>query len=505
MKDDNLKEKTARGSMITGGITMILRPLNIFASFLLMRLLGPADFGIVVLAMILLNTSNLFSGLGLGSAIIQSPHEKKKIAFPAFAITMTFATFLFLLVYTNLPVFARLLGDEEVVPILRWLTFLLLINTANTVPSSLMRKGLMFGRVGIASMLYQVSYTAISLTLAFLDFGMWSLVYAQISSSIIRTVAYFWLSPGWDWLIPRRWERAIVTNLLRFGLQNMWSGLLSYFHTHWDDWLVGRVLGKEALGFYAKAYDLSNNTIKQISDNVIGMVFFPSYAKIQNDPDRLMRAYLKSVRLVLLIVVPLSLGVFSVAPEMVRVLWGSEWVPMIPVLQIYSLMLLSRPISTNTAPLFLATGKPNFNTRAAFVLLSIMVPLALLLLDQGIIGVSIAVVISHYVGAAYNLHQVNTFLPGSGKLTLKALVSPLVAGVMMMTAVFVVKVPIQQLVGGQYNFPGLFLLIGVGGVFYLPLTYLTQKDLITEIWNMAFSIIGRRFAFFRNLKRREAA
>ena len=504
MNNDDLRFKTARGSLIVGGVTMLFRPINIFSAFFLLRLLDPVDFGTIALAMVLLKTSSMFSALGLETALVQTTHDKKKIAFPSFVIAMGFATFLFIIVNTNVFVFAKLLGDVEIVPILRWLSLLILLDTGYAVPAALTRKELMFGRVGVAGLLYRITYTTISLTLAFLGYGVWSLVYAEIFSSLVRTLIYFWFSPGWDWIIPRRWDMIVVKDLMRFGIQNTGSNLLIYFHTHWDDWLVGRVLGKAALGFYSKAYDLSNNTIKQISENVIGAVFLPSYSKIQNDSDRLTRAYLKSVRLLLLIVVPLSFGVLAIAPEMVWVLWGSKWEPMIPVLQIFALMLLSRPISTNTVPLFQAIGKPNNNSRNAFVLLLIMVPLALLFLPRGIIGVAIAVVISHFLGVAYNMYQVNAVLPGSSKLTIRAILPPVISGLLMMLVIFIIKAPIRQFIGGEYNFLGLFILIGVGGLLYLPLTFLSQKDLILEIWQLSLSVFGKRFSFLRKLTEQKA-
>ena len=483
---------------------MLFRPINIFSAFFLLRLLDPADFGIVALAMVLLKTSSMFSALGLETAIVQTPHKKEDIAFPSFVISMGFAAFLFILVNTNLQLLARFLGDVEVIPILRWLSLLILLDTGFSIPAALTRKELLFGRVGIAGLFYRITYTVTSLSLAFLGYGVWSLVYAQLLSSLVRTVIYFWISPGWDWIIPRRWNMDVVRDLLRFGIQNTGSNLLIYFHTHWDDWLVGSVLGKAALGFYSKAYDLTNNTIKQISENIIGAVFLPSYSKMQDDPERLTRAYIKSVRLVLLIVVPMSFGVLAIAPEMVWVLWGARWEPMIPVLQIYGFMLLSRPISTNTLPLFQAIGKPNNNSRNAFVLLVIMVPLALIMLSQGIIGVAIAVVISHFLGVAYNMYQVNSVLPGSSKLTIRAIVPPVVAGFLMMIAVFAIKSPVRQMLGGEYNFLGLFILIGAGGIFYLPLTFLTQKDLLLEIWQMTLSVFGKRFPFIQKLTEQKA-
>ena len=193
---------------------------------------------------------------------------------------------------------------------------------------------MLFGRVSSLGLVQQLTYTFVALGFAVFGFGVLSLIIARLVSGSVKTILSWILCPGWNWIIPVKWDTAIAKELLTFGIPSMWSGLLNYFHTHWDDWLVGRVLGEAMLGFYTKAYDLTNSTIKQFSDNVIGAVFFPSYTKIQDDHERLSRVYIKSVQLVMLIVAPLAFGAMSIAPELVRVLWGITWVPMIPILQI---------------------------------------------------------------------------------------------------------------------------------------------------------------------------
>ncbi|MCA9926678.1 MAG: lipopolysaccharide biosynthesis protein, partial [Anaerolineales bacterium] len=476
-----------------GGVTLILRPINILASFVILRLLNPDEVGAVALAMLLLVTSNLFAGLGMGMAVIHSKIDKRKTAFHAFVMMMASATAFFLLVFTNVRFFAGLLGDVTIAPILRVMSYYILIDTASTIPVSLLRKELKFERVGVLSLVAELVYTAVSITLAFMGFGLWSLVIAKLAFVSVRTILSWLLCPGWDWLRVQRWDNNVARGLLTFGLRSTGSGLVAYFHTHWDDWLVGSSLGKAALGFYSKGYDLTNNTMNQLSNNVIGVVFFPSYAKIQDDPERLSRAYLKSVRLVMLIMVPMALGLFSVAPEMVFVFWQEKWMPMVPVLQIYAFMLLTRPISENAAPLFSSVGKPQYNMLAGVVLIAVMIPLALILLVQGFVGVAIAVVIAHLVGVMFNVFQMNRLLPGTAKETLKIMLPIVGVGVLMMSAVFLAKAPIQQLIGGdKYNLFGLMSLVVVGALVYLPAIFLTQRALLTEIIQMVLSVLGPR-------------
>src|SRR4029453_2067219 len=106
-----------------------------------------------------------------------------------------------------------------------------------------------------------------------------------------------------------------VRRLLRFGTLTTSGGVLSFVHENWDDWLVGRVFGAASLGFYTKAYALTNNTLSGLSKNLVNGVMFPSYTQMKDDKARLMRGYLKSLDFVLLMMVPLAGGFFIIAPQ----------------------------------------------------------------------------------------------------------------------------------------------------------------------------------------------
>lgn len=458
--------------------------------------------------MILFQTSDLFAGLGLGGAIIHTDLDRRKSSFHAFVMMMAFAFLLYGVTNLYLQPLAGLLtssdGILELVPIMRWLSLLIVINAGSTVPTALLRKDMRFGRVSAFNLIQQLSYTMLALVLAIMGYGVWSLVFARLISSVVKLVASWLMCPGWDWIKPARWENGLARDLLGFGVPSMWSGILSYFHTHWDDWLVGRVLGEATLGYYSKAYDLTNNTVKQISQNVIGTVFFPSYTKIRDDAQRLMRVYLKSVQVVMLVVSPMAFGVMAIAPQLVPVLWGAKWAPMIPILQIYGFMLLSRPVSTNTSPLFLALGKPNFNARAGYVLLFIMFPLALLFLRYGMMGVATAVVVSHFIGALYNIYQVNTLLPGSARETLTISTAPVLIGLVMFVVIMVTKSSILSIWGEQFGFQGLTALIALGGLIYAPPILLLHRNLVQEIWGMVRPMLARFVPFLRTIPEKHA-
>lgn len=472
------------------GVTVLLRPLNLISNVILMRLLTPSDFGAVALAMLLLSSSYLFAGWGMGPAIIHSNLNRSKVVYQAFIVTLVFGLSLFGAIAYYAEALAYFLGNPEVTAVIRTLSVLVFLESMNVVPAALLNKDLHFGRSSIVNIIEAVGFLCMALLFAYWGYGLWSLVYARIISTVLQT-SFLWISSrAWQWLKPQPWDWAIMGELFRYGTQSTSTGLLAYVHQNADDWIVGRFFGTAAYGLYDKAYTLSNSTLASLSRSMINTVFFPSYARIRDDQERLERIYMKSIQVVLMIVTPLALGMLVTAPALVSVLAGEKWMAMVPCLQVYSILVLTRPISSNTYPLFMGVGRPDYNTKAGLLLVVIMLPLAFLLLPWNIVGVATAVVTAHVIAASYNIYQVNHILPGTARRTGVVAIPVIIAGTAMTASVLLAKPLLAQIGGGEYTIVTLCLLVGLAAVVYLTITFVLQRALLLEIWQLGLTAIG---------------
>ncbi len=227
-----------------------------------------------------------------------------------------------------------------------------------------------------------------------------------------------------------------------------------------------------------------------LTTSIFGNVLFPSYAKIQDDKERLARAYLKSTKMVFLMIVPVSVGLAITAQLLVPVLLGPKWAPMIPIWELFSLYGLTRPISTNSAPIFLAVGQPGRNLTASAVLLGVMLPLIFWLIDPyGAVGVAVAVSVANAVVMLFNVYQVNQILPNTAVQTFIQSVPFLIAGGLMGLSVIFLQPSIIELAGGK-NLISLTLVILVGAITYLGAILLLQRDLVRELYELTVKALG---------------
>ena len=492
-KSDGVKNAVAKGSAISGAVTVSLRIVNFLGALYLLRVLEPNDFGVVALAMLLVGALNLFSDLGMGAALIYSNHDRRTVAFQAFVLSTAFSAILSSIILFNAEFFASFLGaPDDISPVLSCMALYLFISTASTIPFCSLRKDMLFKQIGYITFFSEITVTFVQLALAFLGFGLWSLVFGRLAGAIARTALAWWHCTDRYWLQPGRWNWSVQRDLLGFGFQSTGSGIVAYAYSNFDDWIIGRALGTTALGFYSKAYELTHGTTNRISRNIIRVVFFPAYARVAGDKVRLTRAYVKSLSFVLIIMTPLAFGMLVLASDLVRVLFGEKWLPMVPVMQIYAAVLLTRPVSENSAPLFQALGKPGFNLRAGLLVLIILAPLSLLMVSDGIVGVALAVAIAHFAGMTFNVYQVNTLLSGTAGSSVKLMLLTFFSGLFMAAVLVASKHMISD--GGTrlIGVSELVLLIALGTLIYGSSIFLTQRAFVTEIFALVFAMVGRK-------------
>lgn len=484
--------QTVRGSIYMAAATIVSHPVGLISMVFLARLLDPKDFGAVALAMVLFATARLFSDLGMSAAIVHSPRASKTIAFHGFVINATASLALFGLVNINPIAFANFLGNPQIVDILKVLSLFILLDSWATVPEALLRKEMRFERVSQSIAIGNILENICGVGLALLGFGVWSLVYGRLFGALVQLLIVWFACPGWDWLIPKRLNWTIMRELLVYGLYSTSGGFMNFFNSNWDDWLVGRVFGTALLGFYDKAYSITNGVIVNLNRQVVNSVLLPSYVRIQNDKDRLARAYLKGLTISTIFMAPLSMGVFAIAGELVAFVLGEKWIPMVPALEIFAFMALARPMAGTTSPLFRAMGRPDFDFRAGVFLTVVMAPMVFFLLGQGITGVAFAVTASYILSFFYNVYQVNSLLPGTGTKMISAVISPLAASAIMILAVYLAKVPLVQIIGEEHDLMMITSMVLVGAVSYLLPIFLMQRELILELIQLLRSVFVRK-------------
>jgi O-antigen/teichoic acid export membrane protein len=328
--------------------------LKIVVLVLLTRLLTPADFGLVTAALVVINFSLNFSQVGLGPALIQRPVLEPRHTITAFIASGLFGLLLAVIVWLAAPLIAQFFRMEHITPVVRALAIIFIISGVATVPESLLQRDLRFRLIANRDLLaYAVSWLGVGVGLAFLGWGIWSLVAAQLTQVTIRTAILLRAAPPF---LRGRPTWASFVELMVYGVGQSITRMGVIIANQVDNLVVGRWLGAAALGIYSRAYQLMQVPTGLLAD-VLDKVLFPTMARVQDDPRRLASAYLRATAALALLTLPIGVVAAVLAPELIAVAFGSRWQALVSPFQVLALGMMLRAGIRMSDSLSRATGR----------------------------------------------------------------------------------------------------------------------------------------------------
>lgn len=328
--------------------------LKLVVLVVLTRLLTPADFGVVTAALVVINFSLNFSQVGLGPALVQRPVLEPRHIITAFIASSVLGLLLAGLMLLAAPLVAQFFRIDGLTPVVRALAVLFVISGIATVPESLLQRNLRFRLIANRDVLaYAISWLGVGVGLAFLGWGPWSLVAAQLTQVTIRTAILLRASPPF---LGGRPTWASFIELMDYGVGQSITRMGVIFANQADNLVVGRWLGAAALGIYSRAYQLMQVPTALLTD-VLDRVLFPTMSRLQDDPRRLGSAYLRATAALVLVALPVGVVAAVLAPELVAVAFGSRWQSLVAPFQVLALGMMLRAGIRMSDSLARATGR----------------------------------------------------------------------------------------------------------------------------------------------------
>jgi PST family polysaccharide transporter len=305
----------------------------------LTRLLAPADFGLISAALIVIWIAAGFSQLGLGAALVQRPTLEPRHEHVAFLSSVVLGFGIAAIVYLAAPAVAAFYRMPALVPVVRALALMFPLRGLGTASEFLLRRDLRFRLIANVELgAYALGYGAVGVVLALYGWGVWALVMAQLAQSGLVAIAVLIVRP------PARRERPswqALRDLLGFGTSYTGAYLAVLLANHADNLVVGRWMGPVALGLYSRAYQLMAVPTTQVGD-VLDGVLFPILARVQHDRQRLAAAYLRASALIALMMLPVSVVLLVLAPEVIRAAFGERWLAVVPLFQTLAIAMVLR-------------------------------------------------------------------------------------------------------------------------------------------------------------------
>jgi O-antigen/teichoic acid export membrane protein len=328
---DNFQEIKERSIGAIGPllIRQVLTKLIFFvANIALARLLVPKIFGVYAIVSFIVQFFSIFGEVGLGAALIQRKDQLEEFELSSIfwfqqavawcmAIILMLAAPLLVTFYPSLP--------SVGVWLVRAMAVSLVVSSLKSVSVLQLERNLDFRRIAYIDIIESISFHAVAVGFAFAGCGVWSFVIAAICRSVASVVVVFSCS---QWRPGFEFDFAAVRQLLRFGIPYQGNNVLGFLKDAVTPIFVGVYAGASAVGFLDWAKNFAFAPL--MLSGAFGRVAFPTFSRIQEYRESLARTVERSIRMLTLIMFPITAVMLAAAPELIQLVYTEKWLPALP-------------------------------------------------------------------------------------------------------------------------------------------------------------------------------
>lgn len=397
-----MREKALSATAWSAADILLRQGVQFAISVVLARLLTPVEFGTIALLYLFVGIAGALAEGGLTTALIQRQDTTIEDESTVFWLNMGVGSLMALLFWLSGPAIAALYDVRVLEPLSGVMAITVVVTAAGGVQRALFTKGLDFRPLMFAGAVAVVSSGAVAIWLAFTGYGVWALA-AQALVSAAMTTLVLWLASRWR---PRLvFSLASARRLFGFGGYMLASTLLEITYSRLYTVLIGKLHGVRELGYYSRA-DTTAMFPAAILNGIVARVAFPLFSRMADDPIRLRTNLRLALQAVMLVNAPAMFGLAAVAGPLVLVLFGEQWRPAVPFLQVLCLVGLMMPFHVLNLQALMGLGRSDLFFRLEVVKKVLGISILVAVAGFGAIavawGMAAASALSYFVNAHYS-------------------------------------------------------------------------------------------------------
>jgi O-antigen/teichoic acid export membrane protein len=395
----SLRRKIMTGVIWAAVLTTGRQAIGLLTFTIMAAILGPRPFGLVAMALVILNLVSIVLNQGLLEGLLQRAEIKANHLDSMFWFVLVTSLLLAACLFFTAEPVARLYGEPALANIQRVLSLVPVAIAAAAVPAALVRRELQFRTFTVRTIVAEVAGGVVGIGLAVAGFGAWAIVCDLLTLHVFSLIV-LWAATQWRPSLQFSWHQ--LRGLLAYGLQVVCIRGLDFVDNQGPRFFIGYGLGAVALGYLHFATSVLRS-VNQLFISPLNIVGIPAVARIQNEPEKIERLLFTATRMANLLVYPAFIGIAAIAPVLVQVVFGDKWLPAVPLLQIMTIAGLARIYVDMSSATLRGLGKPQWLliTRAGQALFT--VTLALATVRYGVIAVATVLAIKNIVFLPLNI------------------------------------------------------------------------------------------------------
>lgn len=479
----SLRAVAAKGVRWTTLSAIVVIGAHLLQLWIATQIVSPEELGLYAVVLLVVGFLRVFADGGFTFAVIHrqqmSPEELASVYWISVAVGSALygAT-----AVVGAPLVAWAYGEARLQTLVALGALSFMVVPFGLMHATLLRKQLRFGPMAQIEICAALAGPLGTLAAAWAGYTVTALIFGLLATNVVQCGLLILIgSRSWR---PRLYlSFGAARYFVGFGLYQVGNRFISYLSSRADQILVSAFLGPEILGFYTLAWTTVVQPVYRINP-IMTRVFAPILATVQDDLARLRRGFLSLIGLTAMVNMPLVAGFAAIAPIFVPLVFGRQWAPAVPIMQLLAVVAAVRAIGNPTGALIVARGRPELGFRWSLVSIAAQLPVLYLAVQSGSIIVMTAVLACL---------QVLT-LAGIYRFVQRPLLGPClrewlgqVGAPLVFASIMVVAVHLALRLLGLQSLSGMAGLIVLGGILYGGLYGVLRRQAIIDLARTALA------------------
>lgn len=321
MQQESLKNKTIKGTVWSAADAFLGQGVTFIVGIVLARILSPDEYGLIGICLIFNTVLNGIVDSGFSNALIRKKDVTDEDYNTMFITNMIISIILYVLLFFSAPLVSDFFHRDELTALVRTTGLVLFFNALSITQVTILTKKIDFKTKTKASLVSAIISGVIGIAMAFMGYGVWSLVAQQLSKQLLYTLCLWILNKWW----PKfTFYKASFKYMWGFGWKLLASGLLNNIWTQLYQVVIGRYYTSSTLGHYTRAHEYASIFSSNLT-SIVQRVSFPALAEIQDDKERMVQGYRKIIKITMFVTAVCMISLGAVSEPMVYTLIGSKW------------------------------------------------------------------------------------------------------------------------------------------------------------------------------------
>lgn len=464
--------------------SFLSRGISMLVSIVLARLIMPEAYGVIALTTVFINLTDILIQAGFSTTLIRKENVSNEDYATVLCISVISATVLYSIIFISAPYIAEFYETPQLILVLRVLSLTLFCQAFAAVRTAKITRAMRFRTLFICTIISDIISGIIGIVIAAFGYGVWALVFKQLSQQAILTIFLFFAVRI---RFPFHISKKSVHEIVPPSLKILSSLLMSIFGDSLYSAAIGKVYSLKELGYYDKGV-LFPRSFSLHTFGAVSSVFLPVFASYQKDYDKLNSIFRRVLNVSCYVIFPMMAGLSMIAEPLISVILTDKWLPSAGVLRWCCLYYAATPLFLANVQLHFAIGRNSTRIKAEILRISLMIVtfIALMMAKVSITTISAFLAVIQIIIAVFMMIETHRATGYNILDTVIDVIPSTISVLCMCSCIYVVSLIKVN------NFVLLIVEILVGIIVYWLMSKLFKNKAYKELLSMIASLIQSR-------------